>query len=116
MWIARRGWSGIWLCLALGLVATLGTATTASANASGCPITVISSGNPGSTSVGGSFIESGSITAGSSSVGQPSVPAKVVLPLRTPLLDRLKPAGRAPAVTAKVYGPPAPPRAVSCWL
>ena len=74
-----RGWSGIWLCLALALVATLGTATTASANAPGCPITVIGSGGPGSTSVGGSLIESGSITAGSSSVGQPSVPAEVVL-------------------------------------
>ena len=37
------------------------------------------------------------------------VAAKVAVPLRTPLLDKVKPVGSVRAVTAKVYGPPAPP-------
>ena len=75
----RRGWPGIWLGVVLALVATLGTTTAASAKGPGCPITVIDSGGPGSVSVGGPLIETGFITSGSSTVGQPSVPAEVVL-------------------------------------
>ncbi len=38
-----------------------------------------------------------------------NVPTLVGSPLSTPPVARLKPVGRAPAVMAKVYGPPAPP-------
>jgi len=77
--LQRGSWSRLGFCLVFALVAAPGAVTAASANPPACPITVLSSGGPGATSVGGSLIEVGSITAGSSTVGQPSVPAEVVL-------------------------------------
>ncbi len=43
------------------------------------------------------------------------VPVPVGVPLRTPPLERLKPLGNEPEVTAYVYGP-IPPDAVIVWL
>jgi hypothetical protein len=43
------------------------------------------------------------------------LPAVVGVPDKTPPLDRDRPGGREPLVTAKVYGA-VPPEAVNVWL
>lgn len=78
---ARARCASLCVCLGLALlmVSTLGLATPASAGTPSCPITTIVFGGPGATTVGGSLIETASVSAAPSTAGQAAVAGQVVL-------------------------------------